>query len=102
MPLFYRTKPKPDITICVFGYLGDQTLAESDWKECERIIQVNYTGAVSILNIVANLMQPKKMVLLPASVRWRVKEDDKAIISMAAPRRFHGLSFRHAQPALPS
>ena len=43
----------PDITICVFGYLGDQKLAESDWKECSRIIQVNYTGAVSILNIVA-------------------------------------------------
>ena len=44
----------PDITICVFGYLGEQKLAESDWKECERIIRVNYTGAVSILNVVAN------------------------------------------------
>jgi short-subunit dehydrogenase len=52
---FYTSLPvKPDITICVFGYLGDQKLAESDWKECSRIIQVNYTGAVSILNIVAN------------------------------------------------
>jgi decaprenylphospho-beta-D-erythro-pentofuranosid-2-ulose 2-reductase len=52
---FFRSlTPAPDITICVFGYLGDQRLAESDWKECSRIIQVNYTGAVSILNIVAN------------------------------------------------
>ncbi|HZE84181.1 MAG TPA: SDR family oxidoreductase [Puia sp.] len=51
---FEGLNPKPDITICVFGYLGDQTLAETDWKECERIIRVNYTGAVSILNIVAN------------------------------------------------
>ena len=52
---FYASLPvKPDITICVFGYLGDQKLAETDWKECHRTIQVNYTGAVSILNIVAN------------------------------------------------
>ena len=52
---FYASLPvKPDITICVFGYLGEQKIAETDWKECNRIIQVNYTGAVSILNIVAN------------------------------------------------
>jgi short-subunit dehydrogenase len=50
---FASLDPKPDITLCVFGYLGDQQAAESDWVECERIIQVNYTGAVSILNIVA-------------------------------------------------
>jgi short-subunit dehydrogenase len=46
--------PRPDITICVFGYLGEQKKAETDWQECARTIQVNYTGAVSILNIVAN------------------------------------------------
>jgi short-subunit dehydrogenase len=52
---FYASlAPKPDVTICVFGYLGDQELAADDWNECHRIIQVNYTGAVSILNIVAN------------------------------------------------
>jgi decaprenylphospho-beta-D-erythro-pentofuranosid-2-ulose 2-reductase len=51
---FTSLSPRPDITVCVFGYLGDQKLAQSDWKECERIIRVNYTGAVSILNIVAN------------------------------------------------
>ena len=51
---FDSLNPKPDITICVFGYLGQQQEAESDWKECERTIMVNYTGAVSILNIVAN------------------------------------------------
>jgi short-subunit dehydrogenase len=45
---------KPDITICIFGYLGDQTAAEADWKECLNILEVNYVGAVSILNIVAN------------------------------------------------
>ncbi len=44
---------RPDITISVFGYLGDQEKAESDWKECHRILQVNYVGAVSILNAAA-------------------------------------------------
>jgi decaprenylphospho-beta-D-erythro-pentofuranosid-2-ulose 2-reductase len=51
---FASLAPKPDIAICIFGYLGDQQQAESDWTECERIIQVNYTGAVSILNIISN------------------------------------------------
>jgi len=51
---FASLTAKPDITCCIFGYLGNQQSAESDWEECARIIQVNYTGAVSILNIVAN------------------------------------------------
>ncbi|ATL48611.1 short-chain dehydrogenase [Chitinophaga caeni] len=58
---FYNQLPvKPDITICVFGYLGDQATAEKDWNESEKIIQTNYTGAVSILNIVANDYAGKK------------------------------------------
>ncbi|UXP32426.1 SDR family oxidoreductase [Reichenbachiella agarivorans] len=44
---------KLDLAVCVFGYLGDQSIAEQDWKECERIIHCNYTGAVSILNRIA-------------------------------------------------
>jgi decaprenylphospho-beta-D-erythro-pentofuranosid-2-ulose 2-reductase len=46
-------EPKPDITICAFGYLGEQTIAQSNWTECEKIIHTNYTAAISILNIVA-------------------------------------------------
>lgn len=54
-PSFYASLPvKPDITICVFGYLGDQGKAQSDWAEASRIIHTNYTGAVSILNVVAD------------------------------------------------
>jgi len=53
-PAFYESLPvKPDITICVFGYLGDQELGQSNWQEASRIIHTNYTGAVSILNVVA-------------------------------------------------
>src|SRR4249919_4030375 len=42
--------PKPDVTICVFGYLGDAMKARSDWKEANLILQSNFTGAVSILD----------------------------------------------------
>jgi len=52
---FYAGLPvKPDITICVFGYLGEQVKAQSNWSEAARIIHTNFTGAVSILNIVAD------------------------------------------------
>lgn len=52
---FYKSlDPKPDVCACVFGYLGDQDEAEADWAEASRIIDVNYKGAVSILNIVAD------------------------------------------------
>lgn len=44
---------RPDVCICVFGYLGDQRLAENSWQEAEKIIDVNYKGAVSILTVVA-------------------------------------------------
>jgi decaprenylphospho-beta-D-erythro-pentofuranosid-2-ulose 2-reductase len=44
---------KPDVTICVFGYLGDNEVARSNWKESENIIHTNYTGAVSILNVIS-------------------------------------------------
>jgi decaprenylphospho-beta-D-erythro-pentofuranosid-2-ulose 2-reductase len=43
----------PDVCVCAFGYLGDQPTAASHWSEAKKIIDSNYTGAVSILNIVA-------------------------------------------------
>jgi len=52
---FWETLPvNPDVTICIFGYLGEESRGESDWTECRNILEVNYVGAVSILNIVAN------------------------------------------------
>lgn len=52
--LFFETlSPKPDITVSVFGYLGDQEKAEQDWKESKKIIDSNYTGCVSVLNAAA-------------------------------------------------
>lgn len=55
---FFQSLPvKPDVTICVFGLLGTQETAEQHWQEAEAIIHTNYTGAVSILNIIANHYQ---------------------------------------------
>jgi len=57
---FYNNLPnKPDVTICAFGYLGEQIAAQTDFAECKKIIDSNYLGAVSILNVVANEYEKK-------------------------------------------
>jgi len=51
---FYKQlEPKPDGVIISFGYLGDQQKAQNDFNEAARIMQTNYMGAVSILEIIA-------------------------------------------------
>ncbi len=58
---FYHDLPeKPSIVICVFGYLGDQDTAAHQWQESSKIIETNYTGAVSILNVIANDFETRK------------------------------------------
>jgi short-subunit dehydrogenase len=49
----------PDVVISVFGYLGDQELAQSDFDEASKIINTNFTGAVSILNLFAQAMEER-------------------------------------------
>lgn len=51
---FNSLNPKPDGTIMVSGYMCDQKKCENDFKESFNTINVNYLGAVSFLNIVAN------------------------------------------------
>ncbi len=58
---FYNAlSQKPDVVVCVFGLLGDQLEAQTNWKACEEIIGSNYTGAVSILNVIANDFASRK------------------------------------------
>lgn len=57
---FEELQPKPDITICVFGFLGENEKAVDDWSQASKIIHTNYTGAVSILNIVARYYASRK------------------------------------------
>lgn len=52
---FYeKLKTKPMVVIVAAGYLGDQKKAESEFSEAKHIIDTNFTGIVSFLNIVAN------------------------------------------------
>jgi short-subunit dehydrogenase len=39
--------------VCI-GYLGDQAKAQVDWEEARLILETNFTGCVSALNILAN------------------------------------------------
>jgi decaprenylphospho-beta-D-erythro-pentofuranosid-2-ulose 2-reductase len=51
---FYeKLDPKPDGIVLAFGYLGDQQLAQQDFQEARNIFEVNFMGAVSILEIIA-------------------------------------------------
>ncbi len=51
---------KPTVVLCVFGYLGDQWVAQNEWQESEKILTTNFVGAVSILNIVATDFEKRK------------------------------------------
>ena len=52
---FYEElEEKPLGVVVVSGYMVEQKLAQKDWDESLNTINVNYTGAVSILNIIAN------------------------------------------------
>lgn len=50
---FNSLSVKPDVSICVFGILDEEDIAFDDWSLTERMINTNYTGAVSILNVIA-------------------------------------------------
>jgi len=58
---FYEDlEPKPVGVIMVVGYLGNQAKAESDFSETMRIIETNYSGCISLLNIIANDLEQRK------------------------------------------
>lgn len=55
-PLLYHISD----VFCFIGYLGDQEKAENNWSEAEKIIDLNYKGVVSIINIVASSFEKRK------------------------------------------
>ena len=58
---FYNSlKPKPLGVIVVAGYMAEQKTCENDWSKTLNTINVNFTGAVSILNIISNDMEQNK------------------------------------------
>ena len=53
-PFFESLRERPLGVISVAGYLGKQDAAQVDFSEAKRIIDTNFTGVVSILNVAAN------------------------------------------------
>ncbi len=51
---------KPIGAISVVGYLGDQDRAQTDFIEAKKIMDTNYTGVVSLLNIIAQDFEERK------------------------------------------
>jgi short-subunit dehydrogenase len=82
---FHSLEPKPEVTICVFGILDDEDLAFDDWRLTERMINTNYTGAVSILNVVAKFYigQKKGTIIGISSVAGDRGRASKLIYSSA-------------------
>lgn len=51
---FYeKLDQKPDGVIVAFGFLGEQEKAQRDFQEARRIVETNYIGALSILEVIA-------------------------------------------------
>jgi decaprenylphospho-beta-D-erythro-pentofuranosid-2-ulose 2-reductase len=50
----------PAVTVCSFGYLGDDEKARLELPEALKILHVNFTGAVTILNAIGNLYKSQK------------------------------------------
>lgn len=58
---FYDSlKEKPLGVISAIGYLGEQEKAQIDFTEAHQIMDTNYTGVVSLFNIIANDFEKRK------------------------------------------
>lgn len=58
---FYNNlKKKPDIVISCIGYLDNQEKSENSFEESLKSIQTNFTGLVSVLNIISNDFESRK------------------------------------------
>ena len=59
--MFYDSLPaKPDVVVCVFGYLGNHAETRKNSEEAFITINTNYIGVVSILDIAANDLEQRK------------------------------------------
>ena len=58
--IYDALEEKPMGVISAVGYLGEQDRAQSDFREAKKIIDTNYAGVVSLLNIIANDFEKRK------------------------------------------
>ncbi len=82
---FNGLTPKPDVTICVFGIMDDELTAFDKWDITERMINTNFTGAVSILNTAAKyyITQKKGTIVGISSVAGERGRESKLIYGSA-------------------
>lgn len=58
---FYDSLPeRPDVVVAAFGFLGEQESAQSDFAQARLILETNYLGMASILEIVAADFEARK------------------------------------------
>lgn len=58
---FYdQLEEKPLGVISAVGYLGEQEKAQEDFKEAQQIMDTNYTGVVSLFNIIADNFEKRR------------------------------------------
>jgi decaprenylphospho-beta-D-erythro-pentofuranosid-2-ulose 2-reductase len=57
---FNNLDEKPLGVISAVGYLGDQDKAQTDFTEAQQIMNTNYTGIVSLINIIADDFAKRK------------------------------------------
>ena len=48
-----------DLVVVAFGYLSEEEKARQDFNEARKIIEINYLGAVSLLNLAANTFEQR-------------------------------------------
>ena len=59
--VFYdQLEEMPLGVISAIGYLGEQEKAQSDFDEAQQIMDTNYTGVVSLFNIIANDFEKRR------------------------------------------
>lgn len=50
----------PDVVVYSAGYMCEQSEAETEWYKAQNMIEVNYAGAISVLNQFARLFAERK------------------------------------------
>lgn len=61
---YYSLRTKPDIIIVAFGVMNDQHEAQANFRIAKQMIDTNYTGAVSILEVIAADLEQSKMGMI--------------------------------------
>lgn len=57
---YHKLEEKPLGVISAIGYLGEQEKAQSDFEETQQIMDTNYTGVVSLFNIIADDFEKRR------------------------------------------